>query len=1382
MVDFARVLKDELEIIRRRRIGLWHEAGGEQKLETARSVQPAVKRLRARRVAMTVVPDQSVTRAPNRSESAEMEVRLQALDLHIAGLAISGGGIRSATFALGAIQALAHLKLLRRFDYLSTVSGGGYIGSWLTAWLRREESFANVELQLAPSRVDQSEAQRRLLSQGLVVDEEPEAIEHLRAYSDYLTPRLGVLTPDTWTILAIYFRNILINLLMLVPATMALLLAARFFVVWPFVAAVAAGPQDLLASPGAALGGLAVAVGLLARAFWANSIELAELRRVETLVEGTDGQPPDPGSMPRRKPKPMSEARLVRKVVVPIVVAAVLMVWVFLQIDRLRRVFRGSHPEVGGDATSAWTPTTWWIVIPFTLMWGLATYVLHTLAHRNYDGPARNKLGKAAVFSGLLGGCLFSLLFVWVLFTSSNLDDALGPAAATFGPSLALLVVVVAFLAEVAVLGGTIHEGEREWWARLSAWLLMAAVAWSTFFGCLVFTPALLIMFNSRYVNTGIVAGWIATTAGGLMAGRSAHTKDGSGTPWLEWLGVVAPHVFLAGLFTGVSLLVDCLVNDPRPTFGGVKTDELLTTYWHGLVNARGTVLLFWMAISFLFAWVMGRVVDVNLFSLNNMYANRLIRCYLGASRPKPQWRSRWVDGVWAPGGGGAPTDARGPERHENRVTGFDPNDDIPLTDLALGPHQRKPYLGPYHIINTSLNLVAGKELAWRDRKAESFVLAPSYCGCNATGYATMTPVTKETLTLGRAVAISGAAVDPNMNYHQSPSLTALMTIFNARLGWWLQNPAKPNWCGDGPHFNVLLYSELFGWTDDLHDYVHLSDGGHFENLGIYELVRRRCRYIVALEAPTDRGASTDNLANMIRLCRIDFGVRIELDTTPLEETGPGKLSRWHCAVGTIHYDDVDGGELPGILVYVRASLTGDEPPDVQEYAAKNRAFPAQSTLDQFFDETQFESYRALGYHVASHVFNDALKEVGLLFPERTVHDPDEAFVQENRALFAELRRRWFPPIPDVDRAIAQTAKDWLEMQVQFRDTPALQDIVRELVPELGTYHDNAGLPRPAGEGGFESQETRAAEGANGARNDLEVAEVTTVGEMLQVMENAWLALRMENYRDHPMHRGWMNVFRRWSCSDIFQQLWPVFRGQFNRDFVDFCEQELRLQPGQTQHVRIDDLTPDVRERALSFLAHAFNREWPACSAPSDGEGLTTGGITAGLRGLIEDARHLPLEHTAAWVIRQEITIPRSSPDWFPCGIALARKDPFAPEELEFFAWMLPPYRGLGLGRAYVGEILRSLCKELTEQANCKYVTFSVRHPSSGFERDVKETLWLNFFYHYDFRPFDRRRHRPGEDLVLKVRFNYNQQADRLQSRRWSSSDETLERCAKEAT
>jgi Patatin-like phospholipase len=1363
MADFARVLQDELEIIKHRRIELLRESAGEERARGPSLAVPAERRPRARRIATTVVPEQPGAGESNRPESAEMAARLRALDLHIAGLAISGGGIRSATFALGVIQALAHLKLLRRFDYLSTVSGGGYIGSWLSAWIRREGSIANVELQLAPSRVEQSEAERRLLSRGLVVDEEPEALKHLRAYSDYLTPRLGVLTPDTWTILAIYFRNILINLLMLVPATVAFVLAARLIVVLPYVAANTAGPRDAFGGWGATLAGLAVAVGLLARAFWANSVALAELRRVATLADGTNGRPLGPGSSPRRKPKPMSEARLVKRVVVPVVIAAWLMVWVFLQIDRLREDFRSLHPGVDRGAASAWTPTTWWIVIPFTLMWGAGLYVLHTLAHRDHGGPSRSKQGKAAVLSGLLGGSLFSLLLIWVLFTNNKLDDALGPAVATLGPPLALLVIVVAFLAEVAVLGGTIGEAEREWWARLSAWLLMAAVAWSTLFGCILFVPALLITINDRYVNTGIVAGWITTTVGGLLAGRSRRTKDGSGTPGLEWLGLIAPHVFLAGLITAVSLLVDFLVNDPQPRFSDVPLDELLKTYWHGLVNARGRLLLSWMVLTALFAWVMGRVVEVNLFSLNNMYANRLIRCYLGASRPKEGWRSRWVDGAWVSGGGGAPTDSRGPDRQQNRVTGFDPNDDIPLTDLGPATGRRKPYTGPYHLINTSLNLVAGKELAWRDRKAESFVISPAYCGCNATGYAPMTAVKEDSLTLGRAVAISGAAVDPNMNYHQSPSLTALLAIFNARLGWWLQNPAKPDWCGAGPRCNLLLYSELFGWTDDLGDYVHLSDGGHFENLGVYELVRRRCRYIVAVEAPTDRGASTDSLATMIRLCRIDFGVRIELDTSPLEATGAGKLSRWHCAVGTIHYDDVDGGELPGILVYVRASLTGDEPPDVQEYAAKNPDFPLQSTLDQFFDETQFESHRALGYHVGSHVFSDALKELGILFPERTVDDPDEAFVRENRALFAALKRRWFPPIPDPDRAIAQAAKDWLDMQVQFRNTPVLKDIVRDLFPELRALADDR--PRPAPAAGAPGQETRVVEEATNEQN-LDVAEVTTVGEMLQVMENAWLALRMESYRDHPMHRGWMNVFRRWSSSVTFQQLWPIFRGQFNRDFVDFCEEELRLQPARTEHARIDELAPQARERSITFLADAFDREWPAHGVPPATAELDTSSCTRGLRGLIEDAGRLALYKPAAWLIRQEVTVHHSSPDWFPCGIALARKDPLSPLELEFFAWVFPPYRGLGLGRVHLGEILKSLCKEFTEEAGCKRLTFNVRHPSVGFERDVNETLWQNFFYQYDFRPFDRHRRRPGEDLVLKACFRYNKRFDRLQSQR----------------
>ena len=246
-----------------------------------------------------------------------------ALDLHIAGLAISGGGIRSATFALGVIQALAHLKFLRRFDYLSTVSGGGYIGSWLSAWLRREEASPTWNRSLLPVG-----STRARPSGGCC--RRPSRRRRARNDSSISGPiattsrrELGVLTPDTWTILAIYFRNILINLLMLLPATVALLLAARFFVVWPFVSAVAAGPQDF-GSPRRRRSSRAC------RGSWiARHVRSGPIRSSWRNCGGWRRWPKERMSdLPIRarcrfpEPKPMSEARLVRKVVVPIVLAA----------------------------------------------------------------------------------------------------------------------------------------------------------------------------------------------------------------------------------------------------------------------------------------------------------------------------------------------------------------------------------------------------------------------------------------------------------------------------------------------------------------------------------------------------------------------------------------------------------------------------------------------------------------------------------------------------------------------------------------------------------------------------------------------------------------------------------------------------------------------------------------------------------------------------------------------------------------------------------------------------------------------------------------------------------------------------------------------------
>ncbi|HYW83925.1 MAG TPA: patatin-like phospholipase family protein, partial [Spirochaetia bacterium] len=184
------------------------------------------------------------------SDKAVTVQREIALDAHLAGLAFSGGGIRSASFAIGVLQGLASLKLLNWFDYLSTVSGGGYAGGWLAAWLYREGSPINVESQLDTSRIRQSKADRHFekkpaaekkkpaadraewekLSEKLVLDEEPEPVTHLRAYSSYLTPRGGLFSTDTWAMLAIYLRNVFINLLVLLPLLFLLVLFVRWII------------------------------------------------------------------------------------------------------------------------------------------------------------------------------------------------------------------------------------------------------------------------------------------------------------------------------------------------------------------------------------------------------------------------------------------------------------------------------------------------------------------------------------------------------------------------------------------------------------------------------------------------------------------------------------------------------------------------------------------------------------------------------------------------------------------------------------------------------------------------------------------------------------------------------------------------------------------------------------------------------------------------------------------------------------------------------------------------------------------------------------------------------------------------------------------------
>jgi hypothetical protein len=152
----------------------------------------------------------------------------------------------------------------------------------------------------------------------------------------------------------------------------------------------------------------------------------------------------------------------------------------------------------------------------------------------------------------------------------------------------------------------------------------------------------------------------------------------------------------------------------------------------------------------------------------------------------------------------------------------------------------------------------------------------------------------------------------------------------------------------------------MLGLTNETGRLIYVSDGGHFDNLGIYELVRRRCRLILAVDAGADPDRDFADLGDVIQKCRIDFGIDIRIDTSKLRVAADGN-SRSCFAVGTIEYP---GGDA-GTLLYLKPSLVGKEPTDVAHYARAHPTFPHESTADQFFDESQFESYRRLGESVA---------------------------------------------------------------------------------------------------------------------------------------------------------------------------------------------------------------------------------------------------------------------------------------------------------------------------------------------------------------------------------------------------------------------------------
>lgn len=342
-----------------------------------------------------------------------------------------------------------------------------------------------------------------------------------------------------------------------------------------------------------------------------------------------------------------------------------------------------------------------------------------------------------------------------------------------------------------------------------------------------------------------------------------------------------------------------------------------------------------WLLIWFVVAIVLAVIANINHVSMHRYYRNRLMEAYMPEKG-----------------------DIEGEKDKEAQKPDYFYLDKIPQT------------ASPYHIINTTITTIGSKNARLAGRGGDNFILSPCFCGSSSTAYVETENYVRGKMDLATAFAISGAAVDPNTYSTRSRPLSFLMTLLNVRLGYWTRNPEKEKKRSGflRPAWLVYMFREMFGsgLSEDNRS-IHLTDGGHFENLALYELIRRRCRYIIVTDSSGDEGFKFNALARLIEMVRLDFGAKIELDTADLvpdEKTGYSKSA---FVTGKITYvDDKDNDKAKQAdLLFIKTTVSKDiKSQDILSYKKDNPAFPDQSTMDQFYDEQQFEAYRELGFQV----------------------------------------------------------------------------------------------------------------------------------------------------------------------------------------------------------------------------------------------------------------------------------------------------------------------------------------------------------------------------------------------------------------------------------
>lgn len=862
------------------------------------------------------------------------DVRNAHFDRNTFALCLSGGGIRSAAFCLGAVQTLSRNRLFEKLHYISSVSGGGYTASMLAAWIyRAKDGTPEVQRELCKTRSSSDGAS----PENWGIPREP--LDWLRGYTNYLTPRFGIASLDTWALAATYIRNLLVHWLLLIPILLLAVALPKLLVelfenshsCFPPTWAYFAGSMFIFIG----------CVYLRWRTFSPSSQDNANSSTPLNIFIWTSLT----GAFLL-----CYGAKHLPAVEMPNYSASVF-AWAYIGLMSFALGIDIAFSKKKSENVSTFNPL---------------------IANPNWSALA------VMTYLYVAAGFQFLLLQDWpIVFAKlSNWSATSVAFEVSIAPIVILLGIVAIETLLVAFLRPINDDLDREWWTRAIAKLFLTASLGGVFVLVIVAGPSLTKVMLAKYENHL----WLSDVSSylwllGLMlaallarAGFSRQTRPSVASQEKKFQPKI-PDVVFDGI--GILLIVFLLfelshLHDWLNKFV-FEHRSLKTSLIDSRAKAEGIVFV----VIGMIALLASIVVPVNRFSLHGMYRERLVRAFLAATRLK----KRDAAVLKSVPSAAEPEFRQFDERAGDAFTGFDRHDNPVLYWLDPSRRAEPRRQSPMHLINCALNMVGDRDTRYRERKADSFTFSPLFVGSERTGYRESNNFVSSEggITLGTAMTISGAAISPNSGYHSRPVLTFLLTVFNARLGWWVGNPGHPKTSklADPRFSHTLIVRELLGQTNSDQNWVHLSDGGHFDNLGLYEMVRRGCRRIIAIDASADPLREFSDLTNSIRKIRIDLGISMHVESIfAIGGRDKGEEGRY-CALFRIDYGN---GKL-GKLLYVKSAYYRFErrvvPLDVEDYAQRSSDFPHESTTDQFFNESQFESYRALGEHEMRAILGD---------------------------------------------------------------------------------------------------------------------------------------------------------------------------------------------------------------------------------------------------------------------------------------------------------------------------------------------------------------------------------------------------------------------------